>query len=518
MPNPEVTFRIKSKDETKDGISSAKESLDELKGKVRDISSILKTTLLGGEMFAGFRMLKQVIGDVVGVLRENDKELDDSLKRARSEFRLLISEALDPLSTWLTKIADKFADIQEAARTTANVIKEVNGQIITLPGFQNIGNQSNVKLGPAPVLDLRPDAKQSAKVQEWIDNLNLGENWPFDYGNFGKDVWFTRLGLANMGISPLPWLSSRVQWDNLVDLTTRNYPTPNRGSEFMGIGFRPGEYSGLSAITGGGLSGVGEEVYQDPQEFGSALEEATTTGIFSPSFASEFSEKAMGSFDMWQMLGDAAGGPPTPEAPEKTASVWDQLNEQLNITGMLMSLLNRALGPALQILGPALDRLLLPVSGLFATIATKLLPVFEVLTPVVKVLADIFVWLYNKVILPLGNVIIAVGGMIYDVVAGIYNAVAWVVNGLGGDMKKMGYWKGGGFLTEITPTDVSAGVNAAAGFTAASGAQYSSRDITVNIGQIQVNTDVIAEGGFRDLALKIYDEIESAIALGLRAA
>lgn len=165
-------------------------------------------------------------------------------------------------------------------------------------------------------------------------------------------------------------------------------------------------------------------------------------------------------------------------------------------------------------------------------IGTLLAPWLEVLSNLYQALGRVLVWLYNNVFLYIGNAIIAVIKGVVTILWAFAQAVTNVVNGLikiynaiRRESKELDYvsnpigtnppaWDSG-WLTPITLDDlVSQGIDAGGTWNTGTSANYTTGR-TINQ-TITINTDVIAgEGGIRQLALIIRDEIYAAEALGV---
>jgi hypothetical protein len=142
------------------------------------------------------------------------------------------------------------------------------------------------------------------------------------------------------------------------------------------------------------------------------------------------------------------------------------------------------------------------------------------LAPVVAALAKAFVWIYNEIIRPVGNGIIRVFKMIEGFFVRVANAIIRTINKIFDKDIKLLTRSGIGDnpLGKITYEDVTnAGastIQAAETTTAGGGGASYTAGRTINQ-TVNIYTDVIAgEGGIRDLAVMIRDEIYSAEALG----
>jgi hypothetical protein len=174
------------------------------------------------------------------------------------------------------------------------------------------------------------------------------------------------------------------------------------------------------------------------------------------------------------------------------------------------------------ILQPFIDAILTPIIGILTilgnTIGKILIPVFQFLAPIIELVGKAFVWFYNKVILPIGNVLMWIFTTLGNVFIGIANAIIWVINLFLSKRKELAYLDYLKYTTleAISMEDINiAGSAAVATVTeAAAAASYTAgRAVNANI---NIYTDVISgEGGFRQLAIMLRDEILSLEALGI---
>lgn len=198
------------------------------------------------------------------------------------------------------------------------------------------------------------------------------------------------------------------------------------------------------------------------------------------------------------------------------------LVSSLSSVMMIMDPIGTILQGVMDVLGPLIDSLLQPLIGILTivgqTIGKILAPALELLKPIIDAVAKLFVFLYNYVVRPVYNTIMTVFN-------GIYNAFAAFVNGILALVDAIPFVNVGrveyrdtdyGHLDKITLEGVNdAGESAVTSTETSSGggANYTAGR-TINQ-TVNIYTDVIAgEGGIRDLAIMIRDEIYSAEALG----
>ena len=201
------------------------------------------------------------------------------------------------------------------------------------------------------------------------------------------------------------------------------------------------------------------------------------------------------------------------------------LTASFNPIMLIVTAVGWALEGLMEVLGPLIEDVLTPLAGIFRIIGKIVgqmwAPVFEVLGPIIEAVGKVFVWLYNKVIRPVGNAMISIFNIAFNAVAAVANGFIWIYNLLRRKSKHLDYieYRGlkEGHMGELTYEDVEQAGKATLGTTDTerygAGASYTSGR-TMNI-QININTDVLTgEGGFRQLAIMLRDEIRSLEALG----
>ncbi len=197
---------------------------------------------------------------------------------------------------------------------------------------------------------------------------------------------------------------------------------------------------------------------------------------------------------------------------------------QFTSVGLLMDPLKLALGSMTDVLGVSVNTALAPLVGIVTvlgqTVGKLLLPAVQGLTPILEAVGKGFSWFYDKVIMPVGNGVWAFGTALIHMLMNLGTVIWQIVTldwaNLGKGLKNtnIGELYKSGPLTaigDLGAQNAGAAAIANAGGTAASYTQ--ARDITVNV---VINTDVITgEGGFRELAIKLQNEIQAVLALGL---
>jgi len=189
---------------------------------------------------------------------------------------------------------------------------------------------------------------------------------------------------------------------------------------------------------------------------------------------------------------------------------------------MILNPLTTIFNAMMTVLQPMIDTLLTPLIGILTilgqTLGHILVPLFSILGPIIGFVADVFVWLYNKVLRPIGNALITIFNFVFNAIAAVANGFIFIYNLLVRKKKEKDYIKfrslTEGHLAEITTGDVTAaGAETVSGEGAGAGANYTAGR-TINQ-TVNIFTDVITgEGGFRQLAIMLRDEIYAAEQLG----
>lgn len=169
-----------------------------------------------------------------------------------------------------------------------------------------------------------------------------------------------------------------------------------------------------------------------------------------------------------------------------------------------------ALGPVLQgmmsVLKPLIVDALKPLLGILRIVGKYiggiLAPTFHILGAITKVVGSVFQWLYNNVFKHVGNVIIS----IYNAIA---DAINWALGWLGIHVKKAALL--GDVDVEAEGSEALDDVGGGGGGDGSTGHFRQQRpiDITINI----KDNEIAGDGSFRDLAIRIRDELETLGAL-----
>lgn len=213
-----------------------------------------------------------------------------------------------------------------------------------------------------------------------------------------------------------------------------------------------------------------------------------------------------------------------------------ELLEKIEAVKALMAPVLIIIDGFLDAVAPAINEGLAPLVGIFYTLGEilgqLLLPILEIFVPVIELLGKAFVWLYNSVFVPVHNQFKTWGNKMYNFFAGVINALIDIMNRAISQINKLLPKKRElSYLSRVGTRDLDSGhidpityeelagagedyVDGGAGGAGGSSASYTTgRDITVNI---DIYSEVIAgEGGIRDLAVMIRDEIREAEALGV---
>lgn len=210
-----------------------------------------------------------------------------------------------------------------------------------------------------------------------------------------------------------------------------------------------------------------------------------------------------------------------------------ELLEKIEAVKALMAPVLIIIDGFLDAVAPAINEGLAPLVGIFYTLGEilgqLLLPILEIFVPVIELLGKAFVWLYNSVFVPVHNQFKTWGNKMYNFFAGVTNALIDImnrairqINKLLPKRRELSYLSrvgtrdlDSGHIDPITYEELAgAGEDYVDGGAGGSPASYTTgRDITVNI---DIYSEVIAgEGGIRDLAVMIRDEIREAEALGV---
>jgi hypothetical protein len=211
-------------------------------------------------------------------------------------------------------------------------------------------------------------------------------------------------------------------------------------------------------------------------------------------------------------------------AAQSVAGGFSLVGEATKAVGALF---DAFMGGFMQVMAPIINNVLPLMHGIFSVlgelIATFVLPRMLRVAESVQRLAQAFIWLWNNAIKPFGDFLLNLAEKLATAFDMIINAIITAINKVPGvdvgfvnvsarfgrrlpelslsQLRERG---------EITAPDVGGG--GTGGGREGTGNITSGRKITVNI---TINTDAIAgEGGLRELAVMIRDEIRAAEALG----
>lgn len=221
-----------------------------------------------------------------------------------------------------------------------------------------------------------------------------------------------------------------------------------------------------------------------------------------------------------------------PEPIMLIAQAFAELLMQIDAVVTIMAPLKVFVEGILAVLGPVINDGLAPLIGILHYLGQMLghflLPIFEMWLPLIEMVANAFVWMYNSIFVPVQNKWRDLMNGMYNFFADFINSVIRIINDAidavnaillpRHRISNIGYVSrrqpGHGHAQPIDVDDLrdAGSFGGGAGETGLAAQYTTGRDITINV---EIYTDVIAgEGGIRDLALIIRDEIRSAEALG----
>lgn len=527
-------YSIRSKDETKAGVESAKSGLRGLEDSMQSINKVARL-LMGAGAIAGIVSLFKNIAHAAGECEQAFAKLHPEFQnmagsmeqwnRASEGLKAamggLISSALSPFRASLVTVIES---LTEAINKT-NDLKTALALLTVSKSPEAAKYLSDITTAQAKITELQ---KQRATVVTSISTAELiGGAWAASGTSASASNPVTKLNKATE-----EWDAKlKESQENLDKLVAKALaavtpkPTPATGagasSSDTALGWLLGpstgyQAQGMSAWERGNLRF--EQMVND-------YEVATEKITYS---LERLPQELIAEFEAADLLamanagaGQYAGGLP-PEATAAAAVIAADpimaailpFIEQIQSITMLLDPWGTILKSAFDILAPMIDSILAPLAGIFVilgqTLGAVLVPILKWIMPVIQWLGEAFVWLYNNAILPIGNAFIG----LFTVLGALGQLIFYIVTFQWG---KIGGIKWAP-ATESLLQPISVGSLGAAGTTAIAGAgattTYSSgRDITVNV---VVNSQVITgDGGFRELALMLNREIENAMALGV---
>lgn len=538
-------YSIRSKDETKAGVESAKSGLRGLEDSMQSINKVARL-LMGAGAIAGIVSLFKNIAREANECEQAFAKLHPELQgaagslenwtKATNNFKSaagsIISEVLAPMRSVLTEMLDGWAENITRATTLTTQIELL----------RNMSSPAAVALANK-LADLRAqrDAME-AQQQRWYPGIEAARSG--DIGGMLKDAW----SVINRGVSGqllTDIFKAGKQAPEYEKLTREIQETEEALKKLQGQATTLLK-DATKPATGAGASGSATALgwllgpstgYQAQgmsawergnlrfEQMVNDYEVATEKITYS---LERLPQELIAEFEAADLMamanagaGQYAGGLP-PEATAAAAVIAADpimaailpFIEQIQSITMLLDPWGTILKSAFDILAPMIDSILAPLAGIFVilgqTLGAVLVPILKWIMPVIQWLGEAFVWLYNNAILPIGNAFIG----LFTVLGALGQLIFYIVTFQWG---KIGGIKWAP-ATESLLQPISVGSLGAAGTTAIAGAgattTYSSgRDITVNV---VVNSQVITgDGGFRELALMLNREIENAMALGV---
>lgn len=511
MARAKFGYQLVSEDKTKEGIKSAQDGLKNLEGSMKNVNKVA-ATLMGAGAIAGVTMAL--------------RKLYQGAAECETAFLKLHPELTNAVGS-----AKEFGDTMTSLKAA-------------------IGGAINSGISPlrAEIVGLARDWEtaitSAVNYKNAMKNLNLYEGGASIKSRLGAaktagDQYATQIyALQSMKYEGVKSADDLAKIDDQIRVISQlQYQEAIRQSKAMADAialFKSGESPVQSKASGGAAAAAAaivKEVFRgDYSVFGNQNADiaASMRGRM-PEWAKGFgfgfgqTGKAPAGETDWFMeqranaLGAASAARNPVAAIDPLMQALGMLGGQFQSVAMIMQPLQVIFDSMMKVLTPIVDSLLSPIIGalviLGEALGKMLIPVIQILAPVIKVVSEAFVWLYNKVIRPFGSAIILIGNILYNAIASIYNWVSWLWGGT--KMALRGLQEG--FLEEISLGSLStAGTqyqqSQAGGGNSASYTQ--ARPITVNV---VVNTDVITgeHGGFRELAIKMQNEIEAVLALGL---
>jgi hypothetical protein len=545
MAKPTLEYVIRSRDESQQGVQQAEKSVDgfteSMKGMSRSMEGVnkLAAMLMGAGAFAGITVLFGKVSAAIADCEKafvalhpemeksagSAKTFDSAVTTMKANVGATINAVLTPFRQFFIDLIDPTA---AATQNLKDFTKEYDALIQKFASAgrkaqddynQRLADQAKTETQLADAMTKRVQlatqlADQAARLKQ-VQGLGA-------YGASAVDVVKSQIGATTgaqsaneQAIAMLQdLLNQEKQWfkDNPLNGKSGSAtPLPVKVTEWNPP---PGNYPSFDYLwmANGGAAARGDKNHSEPNRY--APYKGTGWEPTDPSAGQDLSlgsgVSMGGGFDLSAILGPLM-----------------QFGSQIASVNAILNPLQTIFTATLNVLAPIVNTVLQPIVGILTvlgeTIGKLLVPVVEALAPVIDFIGKAFIWLYNNVIMPVGNGLFA-----YFTALGnsIWNLGKWidnVVNGRWSNLKEgfkttdLATLYAQGPLTAIDMNTLNtAGGNTIAG-SAGAGASYTAqRDISVTVGSIVVNTDVITgEGGFRELVLKIDKELEQCIQLGL---
>jgi len=557
MAEPTLEYRIRSKDESQAGIRSAADGLQNIEKQLHQVSRAA-SMLMGGGALGGIMLVFRRVTQAAAECEKSFIDLHPEMVNAEGSARTF-GVAMDTvkariggaISGAISPLRQLFIDMVDPTANATQALKDYNAEFKTfMEKYSNAAIRAAEEYAQAL-------ADQKAKEIELSDAIAKRLQLTLDLTEAQKGA--TAAATPSPSLTPAMAAHRQVSASNEVATINANIALNNTRIEQLqkeiarnfdwiknnpgGIPVKVKELATETISQGYRPFGYPVEPMRLPDtqswitDLARAYREPTQNLQASiTDLARAFREELIPNTQAWitdlaRAYGAAKDGtkeqkrPSKFDKPESTyldLSWLTDIAKRFTSLSMLLDWANTILTAMANTLGPVVDSVLAPFVGILVvlgnTIGLVLIPVFQALSPVIELLGWIFVAIYNFGIVPFGNAIILVANLLYNLGQVIRNIVTLNWGNLAAGTRAPDT----GFLTPIdfntlTSTGAAA-ITSASGATGGGASYTAARDITVNVGMIQINTDVITgEGGFRDLVLKIDKELEQCIALGLTA-
>lgn len=492
------------------------------------------------------KQMKNTIGDI-------GETIGGALAPIGNSILQSMKPALDGIANWFTDnqtaIINFFTNLPQIGAISFKALRDVLGKVFSWDYLKTLGQalwKYFLSAGES-ALNFLGSVLNAIGVSIWQ---------PLKYG------WDMMIyGIKNVFSTFVNWFVDKINWivqqgqkvglfkdTQLLERSGGNNPRPQfQGDEIgkawaeVGEAFKDHLTEGFEALTtlGKDLAEPLEGVFDEfKTEFGKVLETPITVvttgggagggggggatgGAITPSTSSGGFSGVMSGFGSLMEV--------THDVVQVFKGIFGPIQASISAISSIQMLLNplqTILSAMMSVLGPIINELLAPLIGILTivgqTLGQILVPVFQQLGPIIELVSKVFVWLYNNAILPVGNAFITVFNAIFNAVTWVANGFITIYNKIVRASKEIALFEykdlNSGKLSTITYEDVTnAGTSTiAAQETTTSGGGGASYTAGRTINQtVNIYTDVIAgEGGIRDLAVMIRDEIYSAEALG----
>ena len=421
-------------------------------------------------------------------IRDTEREIATLRTELEGVFRALEEGLTEQMDRQAADYSRQRAATQEAA-DAANDAADANDKVA------DAAEDAAEELG-----------KMSATATAWIEDLGATFSPNAIVGSMIRDIG-TALddATSNLVRSEVQMQTSFSNMGMFVDTTA---------------GLISGELIPSLEYLGERALGLGEELDREYRRMSTGRQDQTIGGSLA----------MMGGQNPMEMLSQGLAAMTGPIGLIANAIAEMLANIEAVVT--IMAPLKVVLEGVLAAIGPLINEALAPLIGILhyfgRIIGHLLVPLFELWVPIIEAVAQAFIWMYNTIFVPIHNLFRNLMNGIYNFFANLVNAVIRVINDAINAVNQIllprhrignvGYVsvrdQGHGHIDKIDMADLSdAGASAMGAGETGTAAQYTTgRNVTVNV---DIFTDVIAgEGGIRDLALIIRDEIRSAEALG----